>query len=578
VSAELRITPVLTGPGQMMLMVSGPHMAVQKGLPRPLPAFDDQVLESFRRGTISDAKLQELSDDVTDWLFGADLRAVLVAALPLNAGGLRVVVEVPDEMRPILWQIPLELVWHDTPQSPLLLRNDVQSLAYVVAKSRPAGSVPPPHNWPFKILIVRAYPPDLDEVPDVAPLAATILATGGAEYGDGMVQVDVLSREAGVGKPATWQAFRRQLQDQNDYDLLVFLGHGELAPSAAGGEPTAQLFFESEDGNGSHPIDAPQLARLLAECPVDIVILAGCLTGVEPPGAVVRRRGGAQGVAQTLVNSSESGVEVAVAMRTELQTKAAVDFLEDFFKSLLNPRPNPKGVVSGGHIDRSVRKARRELYLDAIFPPQWAAPVVLRANQQEPYIPYLAQPVKFTVNGDMNKQLEVRATLWKFVADYSHAQGVPAHMQAIMDSLTATDESLKIAAEQMGPIIMPRRMTIPAGQADTLVFELRGPLSIVSMSARVVVPDGMSVQGLTLAVPAQARFELIPDANDPVAFELRSRTGVAQQLPAGAILRATLDVGAAVPSGVYALSVDIQRLKPQSVLWPGQDIVIVPRP
>jgi CHAT domain len=576
VSAELRITPVLTAPGQMMLMVSGPNMPVRKQLVRAVPVFDDAELESFRRGTITSVKLQELSDKVTEWLFGAELRDVLARALPANAGGLRVVVEVPDDVRPLVWQLPLELVWHDTPERPLLLRKDVQSLVYVVAKARTPGAAEP-QNWPFKVLLVRAFPPDLDPVPEVAPLVAKILADG-ARYGDGMVQVDVLSREAAIGRPATWPAFKERLQEAKNYNMLVFLGHAELAPALAGGDPVAQVFLESEDGNGSRAIDAPQLARLLADCPVDVVVLAGCLTGVEPPGAAVRRRGGAQGVAQTLVNSSEAGVEVAVAMRTELRTTAAVTFLERFFKSLLNPTPDAAGQVSGGNIDWAVRAARRELFLDAVFPPQWAAPVVLRANEHEPYIGYLAQPVQFTISKRMDMLLEVRSTLRTGIADYSFAQGAPEQLQGKMQVLAGIDDTLRAEAAQVGPFIMPQPLTVAPGQAGTVVFELRGALTIATLAGRVAVSGGIPVRALKLAAAAQADFRLLADAQDPSVFELRSKTGVAKLLPAGEVLRADIDVGAAVPFGLYRIAVEIHHLHPPSVLWPGDDIVLVPRP
>lgn len=577
-SAELRISPVLAGPDHITLVVKGAGLpAIGKQLTRALPSLDEQQLENFRRGSIDDAKLKELSDTVTDWLFGADLRALLAAALPANAGGLRLVVEVPDELRSILCQLPFELVWHDTPDRPLILRNDVQSLVYVLAKAPQSGAMAPAQNWPFKVLLVRAFPPDLDEVPEVAPLVAKIRAAG-AQYGAGMVQVDVLSREPAIGSPATWRAFKERLQEAKDYNMLVFLGHGELVPSATGAEPIGQLFLESEDGQGSQAVSAPQLARLLSDCPVDVVVLAGCLTGADPPGGAARRRGGAQGVAQALVNSSEAGVEVAVAMRTELRTTAAVTFLERFFKSLLNPKPNASGQVSAGNIDDAVRAARRELFLDNVFPPQWAAPVVLRSNEAEPFIDYLAQPITFNISPGLDMLLEIRSTLWNGLADYSHAQGVPDQLQGKMVALAEVETRLRVEAGQIGPFIMPRQLTIPAGQAGEAVFELRGALALAMLSGRVVAAGGISVHGLSLPAAMQADFQLLADAQDPTVFELRSKTGAARALPEGEVLRATLNVGADVGFGVYRVAIQIHRLNPPSVLWPGHGIAIVPRP
>ena len=54
--------------------------------------------------------------------------------------------------------LPFELLWHDTPANPLVLRKDIQSLIYKLEKSPTAASSPAATNWPLKILIVRAKP------------------------------------------------------------------------------------------------------------------------------------------------------------------------------------------------------------------------------------------------------------------------------------------------------------------------------------------------------------------------------------------------------------------------------------
>ena len=141
--------------------------------------------------------------------------------------------------------------------------------------------------------------------------------------------------------------------------------------------------------------------------------------------------------------------------------------------------------------------------------------MVLRANEQEPYIGYLAQPVKFTVSKRMDMLLEVRATLWTGVADYAHAQGVPEQLQGKMAALGEIDAKLRAEAEQIGPSIMPRLLTVAPGQADTAVFELRGALTIATLAGRVVVAGGLSVRGLSLPAAAQADFQLLSDARIP---------------------------------------------------------------
>jgi hypothetical protein len=574
-SPELRITPVVAGANVTLLVKGAGLPAVGKEVNRAVLKPDDQVLEDFRRGTINAATLQTLSDQITDWLLGADLRPVLEKALPANGGALRVVVEVPDGAREVFSQLPFELVWHDTPDKPLVLRKDVQSLVYVLSKMQQAAAARAVQPLPYKILIVRAFPQDYDPVPEVKPLVDQIL-TAAKPYGQGSVQVDVLSREAAIDQPATWQAMREKLQERKDHNMLVFVGHGELVPAVSGGEPIGELFLEAEDG-GAEPVTAAQLARLLSDCPVDVVVLAGCLTGADPAGTP-RRRGAAQGVAQALVNSSEAGVEVAVAMRTELQTKAAVAFLKAFFKSLLNPTPDAKGVITGGNIDAAVRAARNELFFQNAKRPQWAAPIVMRSTEDEPYIDYLAQPVTFAITPGMEMLLDIRATLWSGLADYSHAQGIPERLQGTFTALVDIESKLRTEAAKIGPSIIPQQATSPPGTSIDAVFRLKGALQITNVSGRVVVDGGITVNTLTLPPAMQADFQLVIDAQDHGSFELRSKSGAKHVVPEGEVLRARLDVGAAVASGLYKVAIEVQRLTPPTVLWPGHGVLIVPGP
>jgi hypothetical protein len=178
----------------------------------------------------------------------------------------------------------------------------------------------------------------------------------------------------------------------------------------------------------------------------------------------------------------------------------------------------------------------------------------------------------------MEMLIEVRDVLRAGIADYSHAQGVPEQVQGKMQTLAGIDGMLRTQALQVGPYIMPDPVTVAPGQAGTVVFTLRGALTIATLAGRVVVAGGIPVTALRLAAPAQADFQLFTDAEDPSVFELRSKTGAARVVPAGELLRADIDVGAAIGSGLYRIAVDIHRLEPPCVLWPGDDIVLVPRP
>jgi hypothetical protein len=544
-----------------------------------LPAAD---LEQFRRGEMVQAKVEELVAKVNDWLLDSELRSLLTVCLAGGNGSRTCIVfEVPDESRNLVAEVPFELLWHDTPAQPLVLRKDIEALVYLLAKAGVQMTEnPATRSWPFKVLIVRPNPPDLGgQVPEVKTLRDHILVKG-AHYGGGMVQVDVLSAEDGIGQPATWDAVQEQLARTHDYSVLVYLGHGELVPQHSGGQPLGQLYLEAEDGLGHKPVSAPQIARLLSKYPIPVVVLTGCLTGAEAPGAPARQRGGEQGVAQALVNSSEAGVQVAVGMRTELRTDAAITFLKAFFTSLLNPTKDALGSVPGGDIDRAVWEGRNTLFLQTgLFPPHWAAPVVFRAVEEEPIIRILAQPTEFQVTRDMKMLLEIRATLWKDLPEQSLSEGTPAMLMAIKKPLLAVEKKLREEGLKHGPMLLPCHAMIGAGQQGEVLVELAGTLRVSLLRGCLAVAGGTAA-ALRMTVPKAVRdagFQLLTDSEDQACFELRSRDGTAKVLPEGELLKIVVQVGQTQP-GLYAITLDIHEVVPKSIFWPGDNVLVVPRP
>ena len=571
---DLRITPIPSPAGVTLLLNGGGLPAAGKRVNRTNPQIDRGLLERFRRTRLDHAETQQLSDAVTQWLFDNDLRPVFDNLLPGNGNPVRVVFVVPNDARAIFAELPLELLWHDQPDKPLVLRNDVQTIAYLLDKAQAPMRAPNTLNWPFKVLMVRASPPDLDAVPPVAALAEKIRHLG-AHYGQGMVEVDVISVEA--GKPATWTGLQSHLRQTHDYNVLVYLGHGELVPSATGGDPIGHIFMESEDGGGHVPVSAPQLAHLLTKYPIGVVVLAGCLTG-DDPASKARMHGGEQGVAQALVNSSESGVEIAIAMRTELNAKAADTFLEAFFQSLLDTSPVPNGRLRAGDVECAVRHARSALFLDSPDPPQWAAPVMLRASEREPYIDYLAQPVKFKVTDKMKAALELRSILWTNAADYSLAAGLPPGMDKTAKTLDEVRKMFLSDALLQGPVLLPRDVTAGAGQQGNVVFELLGPLSIVQLRARVTVAPGVTVTRISVPPGVAAGFDLMIHATEQGTFELRAKSNAPTALAAGDLVQVEVQVAANIAPGIHGVGIEIQKMDRPGPLWPGDAVVIVPRP
>jgi hypothetical protein len=565
VSADLQIELVpFRAANALSLQVSGGTApAPAKVFQRAMLQIDDATLAAFRRGEIAAADLARLTTKVNDWLFDQELRKILTDSLAAAAtnGGLGLVFVVPDEVRDMAAQMPLELLWHDTPDKPLVLRNDVQSLVYRLARTAPSPENPANRNWPLKVLIVRANPSDLgNTVPAVSELKQYILAKG-TRYGPGMVEVDVISKETGIGRPATWRALRDHLESTNDYNILVYLGHGDLTPPPAGGQPIGHLFMESEDANGHLPVGAPQLAKLLSNYPIPCVLLAGCLTAAEFAG-------GAQGVAQALVNSSEAGVQVAVGTRIELRDQAAIDFLKAFFASLL-------GTQHPGDLDRAVWQGRNELFVGSgPYPPHWAAPIVLCANDGGRMIDFLAQPITFQVSAEMAKLLEVRAALWKSLPDLARA--APDRLAVFLPVLDQIEDNLRAEGVRHGPLLLPVRQQSLAGQPASLAVRLAGGLALSTLSGRIQIErDAADVR--SIAIPpavSNAGFQLLLDHADHGYFHLRSLAGRELALPEGELLRIELDVRQ-IPADAYPISLDLHRLEPRKPLWPGDNVLVV---
>lgn len=573
-TSELRIALSLAAQDTVSLAVQGDK--VPQGLlalQRTLLKLNEDDMEEFRRGVLDNAKLQGIVGQMNDWLLDVKLRGILDASIPPNGSRLRLVFVVNDEVRRLMAGLPFELLWHDTPDKPLVLRRDIQSIIYKLEKASDAPVNPAANNWPFRVLIVRANPPDLGgKVPEVAKLQEHILRQG-AHFGPKMVQVDVLSSEAAINQPATWSAFREHLENiSSDYNVLVYLGHGEVIPAQTGGEPVGQLFFESEDGGGHQPISSPQLARLLSNYPIPIVLLTGCLTGAEPAGSPARMRGGEQGVAQALVNSSEAGVQVAIGMRTELKTTAAMGFLRAFFSSLLKSEDK-------GNIDRAVWAARDKLFLDNPFPPSWAAPIVFRASEQEPAIDYLARPVKFEITPRMAVLLDARAVLWKQLPKNITIQGGTDILPGVKTALTDVEALLKEEAKQHGPVLMPAHAVLQPGQTDSTTVQLDGQLTITKLTGRILIGgDAAAVTGIAAGSaldPGAVRFLTTP--NDRSFFELQSINGQPVTLQTGELLKVDIRGNQAQPN-LYPITLDIQTLEPNTKFWPGDNILVIPRP
>jgi hypothetical protein len=67
------------------------------------------------------------------------------------------------------------------------------------------------------------------------------------------------------------------------------------------------------------------------------------------------------------------------------------------------------------------------------------------------------------------------------------------------------------------------------------------------------------------------------DLDEPSVFELLSKSGAALPLPDGEILQMQVSVGDLQP-GLYPVTLTIDALVPRAIFWPGESVVVVPRP
>lgn len=570
-SPELRIAFLPNGPDKLNLQIKGgtlPDMG--KLVQREVLNLDPAIVERFRRRDLKPKEVSSVVKQVNDWLLDGELRAVIGGCLqPGNATRLRLIFELPDETRQTVANLPLELLWYETPDRPLVLRRDVASLSYLLPKVSQLADAPGSRTWPLKILIVRSNPPDLGGfVPEVTGLRDHIVNSAAA-YGNGMVQVDVISSEPAISGRATWQQLRDHLKLTTDYNILVYLGHGELAPLFHDDELIGQLFMESEDGFGHQPISAPMVAKLLALHPIPVVVLTGCMTATQSNGSLAA---GDQGVAQSLVNSSEAGVQVAVGMRIELEMEAATAFLKAFFTSLLSED-------GAGDVDRAVWSGRNEIFAaKGPHPPQWAAPAVFRASLREPFIDFLTKKSEFLVTPQMEKLRDVRSKFWALLPQQNASQAPSDLFNQIEALLQQNEQELRAEGLKQGALLLPQLTTIAANGAGKLSIVLCGPLHPSLLRGRVSIGAGVGATKISMSKPARdAGFRLMADPEEPSVFELLSKTNTPTALPEGELVQVELTVGD-LPPGLYPVTLSIDVLAPRAIVWPGDNVVVVPRP
>jgi hypothetical protein len=213
----------------------------------------------------------------------------------------------------------------------------------------PQGVQPLAVSPPLKILAVAAAPrglPSLD-------LGQELRNLQDAFREDDRIRILPLE-----GDRATFEHLRRALRDEEPH-ILHFMGHGDFRPATGEG----LLLFR--DGNGRQEVPGKNLADLLKDFGIRLVVLNACRSAQMP------RLDGQSPYATVGAALSLSGVPAVVAMQLRVRDAAALLFSRAFYEAL----------ASGDPVDVAAGEGRRALYLDRHQSFEWIAPVLfLRAR------------------------------------------------------------------------------------------------------------------------------------------------------------------------------------------------------
>jgi CHAT domain len=544
-------------------------------------------IDRLRLGTAGRQLVDKISAEVSKWLLSNDLKIYLNQAFAKEK--VRVVLSFNDEqMRSKFGDIPFELC---TPSGggviPVVLREQVESVVHLLPKAGIPSKSSVSNEYPLRILLVRSNPLDLGgSVPPASVVLDEInsILDEHQVLNRNLVQVHILSSEsspAAVGKPML-DDLSNQLR-KVPYDILVYLGHGEVLPIYPDSPPVGVLHFETGDASGHTTVSFDKLTFLLQQYPVPVVLLVGCLTAADVPAemrpsieaATPLWMRGSQAVAQALINS-ESGVQIAVGMRFRLETSDAKRFLKGFFRSLFDNK-------APGNVEVAVRSARSELKLGENYY-SWSSPVIFRSLAQEPMFPFLASPPPLNCP-NVEKQQSLRTIFWNILSEAAWSSRVnPTGVtEAVRVQLNNTEQELvKTILQQSKCLILPG--FIEARHQETIKFpvNLRGRLKIEDLRGTIAVGSG---SGQTLRVKSLEPtpqllangYKILSAVTDHTADFIINKINGNADLPEGALFEVEVELGQAYPA-VHSISLSIEKIQPQKTVCVSSNAIVVPPP
>jgi hypothetical protein len=557
----------------------------QKLAPRTPPNLPTVLIDELRQGNPSPNSVLDATNRVSQWVLGNDLHPYLNAAILGPSGEpLRLIFSIENELRrhadlgDVLADIPLELLLLPGDIVPLVLSPKIAAFIHLLDKLPCAQTSITQRNPPLRVLMVHSNPQELGgAVPDPFQIRQEILQSG-QHLGSGLVEVDVLSRKTGNGVKGlpTREGLWEQLRDvSRSYDILVYLGHGDRAQSREDLPPLGLLYLETTNGVAGDPVTADILAGELYNNPVPVVLLMGCLTAADLPtglGTQILARmpkamRGNQGVAQALVNSS-SGVQIAIGMRSKLESDDARHFLQAFFESLLHDKP--------GNIEAAVHAGRRKLHAVSPYYASWSAPMMFRVLSDEPMFDFLASPPAITIDA---KDQGYRTLFWNWLAGRSLSKDMPEPITSLTQGLKDLETQLKQTIQTRAPLLMPEWQIGLRDQTIKLPIQLYGQLNVDKLEGNLVVDgEGISIVKVESSPELRIGYLLYPAIDgSQVHFRIERKSAGSGPLPQGLLMDAFLKLGSAT-SVRYPVNLSELKSHPHSMVCPGNSVVIVPAP
>lgn len=563
--------------------------------PRKLIKWEPETaVDELMRGELTGPEgadfVAKVTKQVSEWLLDPDLGPYLTLTLQNVAEHQARLIFATDERLDDIMnfsEVPIELV---TPEggTAYALDHRFAAVVHLLGSRRESETPASSLYWPLRVLVFRANPKDRDLVPEAAPISEHI-RTLGASLGVGAVQVDVVSSEPAVGVRASVEEFRTRLGASLDpYDVLVFLGHGNVVDEFGRRRPS--LRFEAGDGRGGQDVPAKDLADILQEHPVPVVLLVSCLSADKVASLsdderqelrrdVIEWMRGNQGVAQALIANDAARVQVVLGMRYRLESSDADRFLRAFFDSLLKLKP--------GHVEAAVRRARGELN-QSTFPAAYSAPVMFRAygGTAEPLFPFLGSkmPGCMVPRGSWH----LRELFW------DDLQRLPLDVRQAVDASTAleflkqTERALIAeATDQPGtslvlPEVAPEAVLQRPGATVSVPIRLYGEIPVPKLErleGRLTVNRAPGSLKTAIVSPemAAAGYELWSQIEGAdLIFTLKAKDGA----DLGRLNDVRLfDVELALGPGTderYEIAVHGIESTPAASVCPGMSAVIVP--